>query len=121
MTVLQGRFGRLFQVSDSEEFSRDPEPDFASKAVSREWSSLKFAVRLLSPQILLFQLALVVPKALPISMARDDRELSPFMADDPMLGARVDRTVCMEFAVFAAMAVAISDNVTGGKSKVSNM
>jgi hypothetical protein len=39
-TVFQGRFGRLFHPSDSEEGNKEPDPDFPSKAVSaRFWSS----------------------------------------------------------------------------------
>lgn len=39
-TVFQGRFGRLLHPSDSEEGSKEPDPDFPSKPVSaRFWSS----------------------------------------------------------------------------------
>jgi hypothetical protein len=65
-TVFQGRFGRLLHPSDSEEGSKEPDPDFPSKAVSaRFWSSNPLP-RLLSPQMLEFQLDFPAPKPLPI-------------------------------------------------------
>jgi hypothetical protein len=91
-TVFQGRFGRLFHPSDSEEGSNEPDPDFPSKAVSARFWSSGYTVsslvlckdkieiprarsinspsnplpRLLSPQMLEFQLDFPDPKPLPI-------------------------------------------------------